>query len=133
VKARQHPLAGLTFFYQGATHMATAAPKKIAVKTLPSRRATSVPNAVSNATDDAAQVIEEADEVKISLDQSLAAATPQVEELVTVIVPKPFKLTLDDHSEKNYPQGIYEMPVDHAGHWWARVSGVKVYTKQPAV
>jgi hypothetical protein len=111
--------------------MATAAPKKtIAVKTLPSRRATNPPNAVSNASDDAAEVIEEAGEVKISLDQSLAATPPTQEvEMVTVIVPKPYKLTLNDHSEKNYPSGIYEMPLEHASHWWSRVSGVKVYTK----
>lgn len=45
---------------------------------------------------------------------------------VLALVPKAFKLTLDDHTEKDYPAGVYPMPKAHANHWWAQNQGVEV-------
>jgi hypothetical protein len=49
------------------------------------------------------------------------------EEKDTVIVPKSFKLTLDDGAVVHYDEGIGEMPKSHAAHWFSKAQGVKVY------
>lgn len=48
-------------------------------------------------------------------------------DLVTVVVPKQFKLTLDNHEVIAYRDGTYEMPRSHANHWYAKASGVTIY------
>lgn len=51
-------------------------------------------------------------------------------EKVTVVVPKAYQLTLDDHSPVRYEMGTQEMPVNHAAHWFSRAMGVKVYSPE---
>jgi hypothetical protein len=45
--------------------------------------------------------------------------------LVSVIVPKAFNYTADDHSLISYEAGIYDMPRAHAEHWYSKAMGVK--------
>lgn len=49
------------------------------------------------------------------------------EELVTAIVPKSFKLTLDDHTQVQYHAGTQDMPRSHAEHWFSGAMGVEIY------
>ena len=51
------------------------------------------------------------------------------QDLVTVLVPKPFTLTRDGHQPIKYPAGMQEMPRMDADHWWSKVNGVEVYVK----
>lgn len=48
-------------------------------------------------------------------------------ETVTVLIPKNFTLTLDDHTQVSYVAGVDEMPIEHASHWWSVQNGVEVY------
>jgi len=50
------------------------------------------------------------------------------EKMVTVTVPRAYKLRVDDHIEVPYKAGIQEMPESHANHWWSVNNGVEVYT-----
>lgn len=43
---------------------------------------------------------------------------------VLVTVPKDFHLVLDHHHDVKYRAGTYEMPVEHAEHWWSKANGV---------
>ena len=49
------------------------------------------------------------------------------EVLVTVTVPKAFKLRVDNDVVIDYRAGVQEMPVEHAEHWYAKANGVEVY------
>jgi len=40
------------------------------------------------------------------------------------IVPKPFRLTLDNHIEVHYTPGVRLMPLEHGDYWFARAQGV---------
>lgn len=108
--------------------MATA--KKTAT-TVPQRRpsgaaaAPAAPAPAASTTDieDAGEVVEKTEGDKISL----GAPDLPVAEMVTVVVPKQFTLTLDHHHVITYEAGVYEMPEDHASHWFSRANGVKVY------
>ena len=55
--------------------------------------------------------------------------TAEVTELpapeVLVTVPKAFKLLDDDHKPHVYPEGTYNMLLEHAEHWYAVANGVK--------
>ena len=51
-------------------------------------------------------------------------------ELVTAIIPRRFTLTLDDGAVVVYDAGTREIPRSHAEHWWSRVQGVTIYTKE---
>lgn len=46
---------------------------------------------------------------------------------VTVIVPKDFKLRLDDHQELQFKAGVQEMREDYANHWWSKANSVQIY------
>jgi len=46
---------------------------------------------------------------------------------VTVLIPKDFTLTLEDHREVKYKAGVDEMPVEHADHWYSKAMGVEIY------
>jgi len=48
-------------------------------------------------------------------------------DMVDVIVPKAFNLTLDTFEVKHYADGTYRMPRAHAEHPYAKVNGVKLY------
>jgi len=80
---------------------------------------------------DAAEIIEGQGPVKIVLTGSDAAkAELEMEvEMVTVIVPKAYTLTLDDGRVLLVPAGIQEMSVDNAAHWFSKAQGVTVYTR----
>lgn len=45
---------------------------------------------------------------------------------LTVLIPKNFTLTLDNHTSISYKAGTDEIPEEHARHWWAVAQGVKV-------
>ena len=92
--------------------MATASAKK------------SLPRRTISTTPDSGEIIEKADDAKISL-----TATSDVESdaRVTVVVPKQFTLTRDDGTVKVYHAGTQEMPEGDAQHWFAKASGVQVY------
>ena len=77
-----------------------------------------------------AEVLAESDTSGESI--TLAPPVPRVTETVTVVVPRPFTLTLDNFQPVPYEAGVQEMPVDHASHWFARAQGVKVYTTNQA-
>jgi hypothetical protein len=51
---------------------------------------------------------------------------------VTVMIPRAFILTLDNHHQVQYPAGIDEMPIEHANHWYAKACGVEIYDKKRA-
>lgn len=53
--------------------------------------------------------------------------TVDLGELVTVIVPKAFVLTRDDHSEVHFKQGTSEHHLADVEHWYAQANGVTVY------
>jgi hypothetical protein len=97
--------------------MATA---KTAAKA-PARRA---PSASTSDIADSGEIVEQTNPDLIALRKP---TTAQEDELVTVVVPKAFMLTLDDHTPIAYAAGTQEMPVSHAAHWFARAHGVKVY------
>lgn len=50
-----------------------------------------------------------------------------MQELVTVTVPKMFKLRKVDHSEITVAAGVQEMPRWMAEHWWSAANGVEIY------
>lgn len=49
------------------------------------------------------------------------------DDMVTAVVPKAFKLTLDDHKHVEYEAGTQDMPRAHAEHWFAVAMGVEIY------
>ena len=48
--------------------------------------------------------------------------------MVTVTVPKMFKLRLDTHAETIVQAGIQEMSLELAEHWFSKANGVTIYT-----
>lgn len=56
----------------------------------------------------------------------VAKANEPSGDTVTVVVPKDFHLVLDHHHDVKYRTGTYEMPVEHAEHWWSKANGVKL-------
>lgn len=80
-------------------------------------------------TDDPAAVVQQSDEVKISLEQESnpAPAVQDEEETVTVIIPHDFRLVLQHGVHFDYKAGVDEMPKSHLAHWWTRAQGVKAY------
>lgn len=61
--------------------------------------------------------------------QAAAEAKAQGEEVVTVNVPRAFRLTLDDRTEVAYHPGAAMMPISHAEHWYAQANGVTILKK----
>ena len=47
--------------------------------------------------------------------------------LVTVEVPKPYKMTLDDHRVVHVNAGVQDMKKYLADHWYSKANGVKTY------
>lgn len=47
------------------------------------------------------------------------------EDMVSVTVPRAFKLTRDDGSLVEYAEGIYDMPKKDAEHFYAKANGVE--------
>lgn len=56
-----------------------------------------------------------------------AKAEAEQLDMVDAVIPKTFKLVLQDGSEKVYVDGTYPMPRAHAEHWFAKAHGVKLY------
>ena len=52
---------------------------------------------------------------------------------VTVVVPKDYKLTLDNYHVLNIQHGVQEMEREHAEHWWSIKQGVEIYTSTEIV
>lgn len=100
-----------------------------AAKTAPAKTTTKVALAVDpRASDAAGAAPNTAPPDQVKKDQE--AATPRkraaLDEMVTVIVPKPFKLTDDKHGTKHYDVGIQEMTRSDATHWFAVANGVEI-------
>jgi len=54
-------------------------------------------------------------------------------DMVTVTVPRAFKLMLDYSHTKEFKAGIQEMERPHAEHWYSKACGVEIYSpKAPA-
>lgn len=56
----------------------------------------------------------------------IEAAVPDV----IVMVPKAFKLRMNDHVVIDYPAGAYPMPREHAEHWYAKANKVTIVKGQ---
>lgn len=52
-------------------------------------------------------------------------------DLVDVVVPRDFPLTLDDHTRVHVPAGFQSMPHEWASHWFARANGVSPASDKP--
>ena len=76
--------------------------------------------------DQAASVAEYEAQAKAKAAISEAEAKAKLD-LVDAIVPKAFKLTLDDHTHVNYEAGTQPMPRTHVEHWFAKAHGVTLY------
>lgn len=48
-------------------------------------------------------------------------------DMVTVTVPKTYKLRKVDHTEVTVTAGVQEMPSWMAEHWWSKANGVEIY------
>lgn len=66
-----------------------------------------------------------------AVESEVEAAVPgESGRMVTVMIPKDYKLTLDgSHHEVQYRAGIDEMPIEHAEHWFSKAIGVEIYRK----
>lgn len=49
------------------------------------------------------------------------------DDIVTALVPKRFKLTLDNHHTIDVHPGTQDMPRAHAEHWFSKNMGVTIY------
>lgn len=61
--------------------------------------------------------------------EMLARGTPATsadKDMVTVVIPKAFKLACDDGEQITYEVGIQDMPRKHATHWFSKAQGVKI-------
>ena len=76
--------------------------------------------------------------VRAQLQEGVVPAAPKAadinahaidDEQVTVIVPKPFPFTLDDHRIVSINAGVQEMPRAWARHWFVKAQGVTIYSK----
>ncbi len=82
----------------------------------------------------AAAKAEKAERPKSRERVQLAAITPDGEagshelaadtEMVDVVVPKAYRLTLDNGVMVQYASGTKQMPKEHAEHWWSAAMGV---------
>jgi len=90
----------------------------------PARRVIANAQPTTTKLKDSAAVVERTEGDKVSLKD---AVTELSGEMVTVIVPKGFKLTRDSGEPAIYAAGVQEMPLEDASHWFARAQGVKVY------
>jgi hypothetical protein len=73
------------------------------------------------------RVLSDEDPLKGSAERT----SPDDRDLVTAIVPKPFKFTCDDGTTIDYDVGVQDMPKKHANHWWSKAQGVSI--KEDAV
>lgn len=53
----------------------------------------------------------------------------EAEDLVTVLIPRAYNFTQEDHKVVHYKSGIEEMPRSHAEHWFSKGMGVEIVTK----
>lgn len=53
-------------------------------------------------------------------------------ETVTVVSPKRVLITLDNQLKVEIKEGVQELPVEVADHWYAKANGVKRYEKESA-
>lgn len=71
--------------------------------------------------------------VEAAVESAVAKVEAEVVDMVTVTVPRAFKLMLDHFHTKDFKAGIQEMERSHAEHWYAKASGVEIYEpKAPA-
>lgn len=100
--------------------MATANKSKGAAAPQLQRR-TTAPVTLPEGT--AADIVEATNAPNIQL-----GASEQVDEdTVTVVSPRAFILTRDDHTPVQVPAGVSEMRVSDADHWYAQAQGVQKY------
>ncbi len=83
--------------------------------------------ATTNAT--AAETATDSTSTIAKVENALKNEIKNVEDFVTVTVPRAFKLTLDHATVKQYNAGIQPMLKAHADHWWSKANGVVEYTE----
>ena len=83
-------------------------------------------HAAAKKADDEAAIAEYEAQAKAKAAISEAEAKAKLD-LVDAIVPKAFKLTLDDQTHVSYEAGTYPMPRTHVDHWFAKAHGVQLY------
>lgn len=59
-----------------------------------------------------------------SIPVTASEAAAEATSTVKVVVPKAFSLVIDHHHDVKYQAGTYDMPADHAEHWWSKANGV---------
>lgn len=61
-----------------------------------------------------------------NVEDTISSATDVVEDdpMIDAVIPKAFKLTLDNGSEVHYNAGLQRMPLEHFSHWFSKVNGV---------
>jgi hypothetical protein len=93
------------------------------------------PQAKGKATNEKADLVAETGTRRRIINESALIASQAGEvrqptesgERVTVMIPKNFSLTLEDHSQVHYKAGVDEMPVEHAEHWYTKAMGVEIH------
>ena len=65
-----------------------------------------------------------------SVSTEVKEAAAEVKDMVTVVVPKDFKLMVDHNTTHLFKAGVQEMERWIAEHWYAVANGVKVYVKE---
>lgn len=66
----------------------------------------------------------------VAVAEAVAAKLEEVVPDVIVMVPKGFKLRMNDHVVIDYPAGAYPMPRAHAEHWYAKANKVTIVKGQ---
>ena len=102
------------------------ATKSKTAQATPRRALTRAQTSTSPAPDPAA-LVESAPPAQQQALQALSSKPTSSEEMVTVVIPKDFTLTLDDQTLHPYPAGVQEMPRSHASHWFSKAQGVVEY------
>jgi hypothetical protein len=67
---------------------------------------------------------------KAAPQEAVAEAVEEGMPDVIVMVPKAFKLRMNDHVVIDYPAGAYSMPREHAEHWYAKANKVTIVKGQ---
>lgn len=61
------------------------------------------------------------------IEEEIREVVGEVVEMVTVTVPKAFKLRIDNFRELNIKAGVQEMEAELANHWYSKANGVEIY------
>lgn len=94
----------------------------------PAATAAPSPEAAAPAAD--ATVVATVESAVTKVEEASAAVATEVLDMVTVTVPRAFKLALDHFHVKDFKAGVQQMERSHAEHWFAKNNGVEIYDPQ---